>query len=497
MLWVQSTEDLPQWGIKKGDRFPFYVVDAHHHMGRENTHQNTPPRAYEFYSLLWFELQKMASEMHDADALRFLPVEVGPVESVGRVFNIRDHWHNNSHGWLVDRTIVFPYTDDYCKHGFPENASFHVSNDRIFRWTTQAPHSLRLIGFARIDPLDDENGRPGLAVGELERAILTLGLRGLKLHPLAQLFVDQLDQPVVRGVVRRAGELGIPTLFDSRNIATVERISEMVQTIQEEQSISSRWPRVILGHCGMSPGSPRLYEFLSHPLIFGETSTLHGKDVPLLFESARDNIHDPAHRWSEKLIFGTDYSFLSVQAADVILYLLSRDFPGDPSDIQRILAGNALSLVGRPFAPAARSRKRPRQFLLSESVSGLSVEIIQRAAETADALGWRLASLDFMRPPDGTWVSPDSFASGENGVYRDSCVMSLQRDGVLVHLWLRPQPGGGYCIGVVYVGRKHRVVTTESYAHGANESLSALLNASSMLLFSIDDLMLEIRRALS
>ena len=52
MLVVRAVEDQPEHVIKKGDLLRFYVVDAHHHMGREGSHQNTPGGAYSFYSLL-------------------------------------------------------------------------------------------------------------------------------------------------------------------------------------------------------------------------------------------------------------------------------------------------------------------------------------------------------------------------------------------------------------------------------------------------------------
>ncbi|MGY5852908.1 MAG: hypothetical protein RTU92_05015, partial [Candidatus Thorarchaeota archaeon] len=63
MLVVRAVESQPEIGIKSGDEFQLYIVDAHHHMGREKSHRNTPSGAYDFYALLWFELQKMAKTL--------------------------------------------------------------------------------------------------------------------------------------------------------------------------------------------------------------------------------------------------------------------------------------------------------------------------------------------------------------------------------------------------------------------------------------------------
>ena len=113
MLVVRAVEDQPVRGIKKGDEFRLYIVDAHHHMGREKGHQNTPAGAYEFYAQLWFEMQKKTQSLIDEDNLLFEPVRVEASHLVSKLFQSKSNWSRLDHGWLVDRTIVFPYTDDY------------------------------------------------------------------------------------------------------------------------------------------------------------------------------------------------------------------------------------------------------------------------------------------------------------------------------------------------------------------------------------------------
>ena len=76
MLIIQAIDDLPIYGIQKGDQFRLYIVDTHHHMGREGEHRNTPIGAYEFYTLLWFELKNMAEQLLDEDRLLFEPISI-------------------------------------------------------------------------------------------------------------------------------------------------------------------------------------------------------------------------------------------------------------------------------------------------------------------------------------------------------------------------------------------------------------------------------------
>ncbi|MHA1903731.1 MAG: amidohydrolase family protein [Candidatus Thorarchaeota archaeon] len=446
MLVVRAVEDQPNAGIKKGDKFRFYIVDSHHHMGREKSHRNTPPGAYDFFALLWFEMQRMARDLLDEDKLLFEPLDVIPTPFPSSCFDSKASWARMNHGWLVDRVIVFPFSDDYAISKGPESASFNVSNDKIAGWTTRAPHSTRLIGFARVDPQDGTKGTHNLAVRELKRAVSDLGLRGLKLHPLAQLFLDELDQDVTIRVVKAAGELGIPIIFDTRNIRTVVKIRNLVNIMRENPKYEKCLAqlKIILAHCGMSPGDARLYEALRDPILSADTSTLHGNDVPLLFRMAKDRLTGGGVHWSQKLLFGTDYSFLSVQAAELILHLLSRNFPGTLADVQRILGGNAMSIVQKPFSTSASEDRTPRQ-VSSKGAKGRTREKLESTILSHVSSGKiDIASLDFMLPPANTWPEPISLDNGGyNGIHFESYVIAMRsRDnGGEFHIWVRSHPG--------------------------------------------------------
>ncbi|MHA2024751.1 MAG: amidohydrolase family protein [Candidatus Thorarchaeota archaeon] len=438
MLVVRAVEDQPDHGVKKGEEFRLYIVDAHHHMGREKSHRNTPAGAYDFYASLWFEIQKQTQVLMEEDSLLFEPVSIEAPTLASRIFQSRDSWERLNHGWLVDRTVVFPYTDDYSSPEEPGAASFKVSNDKIASWTTRAPHSARLVGFARVNPLD----RGNTAVKELERSVNSLGLRGLKLHPLAQLFIDSIEEDASRNVVKRAGELGIPIIFDTRNIKTVVKIKRLVDSMRNDPLCgdSLKGLKIILAHCGMSPGDSRLFEAMKDSTIFAETSTLHDRDVPVLFETASGRLRT----WSEKLLFGTDFSFLSVQALDIIMYMLSRDFPGSLGDTQRVLAGNALSLLRSPFRTSSGKTGTPHEYLIRDNSLSIQRELENGLIGLLSKGQWNIGSLDPMIPPLGTWPEPSSIKNGgTNGVDQESFVLTMMSKDKTreLHLWIRRRPG--------------------------------------------------------
>jgi predicted TIM-barrel fold metal-dependent hydrolase len=79
----------------------------------------------------------------------------------------------------------------------------------------------RLVPMARVDPWDGE-----LARQQLTRAVAELGARGLFLHPAEEHF--RINDPRVRSLAQRAGELGVPIV-----VATgYHGLSEPVQITQ-------------------------------------------------------------------------------------------------------------------------------------------------------------------------------------------------------------------------------------------------------------------------
>jgi len=271
------------------------------------------------------------------------------------------------------------------------------------------------------------------------------------------------------------------------------KIKNLVESIRNDPECGTamRGLKVILAHCGMSPGDPRLYDVLRDPAIFAETSTLHDLDVPVLFETAFERLSQVDFSWSEKILFGTDFSFLSVQAADIILFLLSRDFPGTLADVQRILGGNSLSLIQRPFSTSAGVQMSPVEYVSRDIGGTKQIDLENSLLGLFSGDKWDLSSLDLMLPPTGTWPEPMKLSDGGfNGVYLDSYVMCLRSRDIdkEIHVWVRRTVGDSVSCSLLSTKGMARIDTVENASQSFNPVLIRSLSDHSTTLKSSDDL---------
>lgn len=92
----------------------------------------------------------------------------------------------------IDMSIIMPYSDD------PELVEYMARSVERF------PE--RLMAYARLNPAGGEE-----AINLLEKAVKTMGIKGLKLHPVGNLVHPAHESS--ENLIRKAGELGVPTLF--------------------------------------------------------------------------------------------------------------------------------------------------------------------------------------------------------------------------------------------------------------------------------------------
>jgi predicted TIM-barrel fold metal-dependent hydrolase len=95
----------------------------------------------------------------------------------------------------VERAIVFPNPN--------VGDMYPRMNDYIAKSVRKYPK--RLVGFGRVDPRRED------AIKELTRTKKSLGLTGLKLHPVVECF--RPDHPFFNKFFQQATKLGLPILF--------------------------------------------------------------------------------------------------------------------------------------------------------------------------------------------------------------------------------------------------------------------------------------------
>lgn len=217
---------------------------------------------------------------------------------------------------------------------------YYTSNASV-AWMV-ARHPDLLVGFASVNPL--ARG----AADELERAIVDLGLRGLKLGPMYQLYAP--DDATVFPVYERAQKLGIPVL-------THQGTSFLGRTADLEQSNPVRLDRVarafpnlklVIAHLGYPWGGEVVALLRKHPNIYADCSALTWR--PWFLFNTLLNAYE--YGVLDKILLGSDYPGVTTRAArDAVLDLAhmtdGTNLPRIPAErLQALVERDSLSILG-------------------------------------------------------------------------------------------------------------------------------------------------------
>ncbi|MEJ2251807.1 MAG: hypothetical protein P8Y97_19390 [Candidatus Lokiarchaeota archaeon] len=254
---------------------------------------------------------------------------------------------------FIDQAVVFPFQDTF-RDKSPE-ALYHSSNLNIARFTKKFPFSLKLIGYCRVDPTEGER-----AVNELRFAREQLGLRGLKLHPRSEGWVDKTATEVPVKVLIEAAKYSMPIIFDTRGKRTILDIGTLVARTRDV--IKNKYPKllrhfkVIIAHFAQgNVGDYDVYNTIVQPNTYGDLSMLHGEGAKNFFLDFQkwfkqtDRINIDGRDWSEYLLFATDYPYFGeMHAQKLLINLFNKEFfnnGGSIQDIKNILGLNQIKLL--------------------------------------------------------------------------------------------------------------------------------------------------------
>ena len=211
------------------------------------------------------------------------------------------------------------------------------TNDQIAELCAMSP---RLVGFASVDPHRDD------AIPELDRAIGTLGLKGLKLAPSMQEFYP--DDRKFYPLYERAAELGIPILFHAGMSWEPGSRMKYGQPIHFED-VAADLPslNIVLAHLAWPWVTEAVALALKYPNVHLDTSALY-------FDNPKDFLHFAMchqvplsvfeNSLRKQLLFGSNYPRVEIKnmaravrglgLSDDCLDLVFRD------NAERLLAGN-------------------------------------------------------------------------------------------------------------------------------------------------------------
>jgi predicted TIM-barrel fold metal-dependent hydrolase len=134
---------------------------------------------------------------------------------------------------------------------------------------TGAADPARFIGFASVNPA--WRG-PQAAVAELRRAVIDLGLAGLKLHPMYQHW-SPADRDLAFPLYQAAGQLCIPVMIHQAGSTRIDAALELGRpALLDDVGRCFRDLRVIVAHCGHPWVDEALFLLTKHPNFYALTS---------------------------------------------------------------------------------------------------------------------------------------------------------------------------------------------------------------------------------
>ncbi|MBN2151440.1 MAG: amidohydrolase family protein [Candidatus Lokiarchaeota archaeon] len=378
-----------------------YMVDAHSHVGYDVDSVNNPnPMApfgtIDFYKKTYLEVIKMtggAEWKFNSRGINyeFRIVPNPPVyeifkQAAERVDQYKQMLEKLENSWMFDYGVCFPFQDKYRAEN-PE-ALYRASNERISQVVTKFPVSLKMIGYCRVHP--DEGQK---ALDEIAHSVNVKGLRGLKLHPRSEQWLDHVNSQAAVNVLVQAAKFSLPVIFDTRGKESIYAIHDLTKATKAylERSAPALVPhlKVIVGHCAAGNfDDARTYKAISDTNNYGELSMIRSPEFDQFIVDFMKK--SPAGKsWSQHILFGSDFPyFFERHAKDIISFLLSKQFfdaGGTVEDIKNILGANLLRLLPDYSIPQRQTTAIPNPVAIHatggsvkalESVSQVIVEAI-------------------------------------------------------------------------------------------------------------------------
>jgi predicted TIM-barrel fold metal-dependent hydrolase len=275
---------------------------------------------------------------------------------------------------MIDQGVCFPFQDVF-RDKRPE-ALYRASNINVSRFTTRFPFSMKLIGYCRCDPMEGEK-----AVNEVRYAREELGLRGLKLHPRSEGWIDKISSQKAIQVLIEAASFSMPVIFDTRGRGSILQIGQLIESTRN--LLRTQYPdllphfKVIIAHFAQGNiDDYEVYNTIVQPNTYGDLSMLHGAGAGNFFESFRKWFQSGNKKridnrdWSEYLLFATDYPYFGdAHAQKLLKYIINKQFfdtGGTLQDVKNILGLNQLRVLPEYSLPLQQNQlKSPPSLIVS------------------------------------------------------------------------------------------------------------------------------------
>jgi predicted TIM-barrel fold metal-dependent hydrolase len=181
-------------------------------------------------------------------------------------------------------------------------AGIMVPNDAVAAFVETAGPDV--VGFLSVDPTD-----PG-APDEVERSAQDLGLVGVKLGPLYQ--GTSPSDPRVMRIFERASTLGLPVLIHQGAVfASAGRLAEANPILLDDVALAFPELKLIIAHMGHPWVNETAVVMRRHQNVFADLAAVHRR--PFMLTNALAAAKE--YGVMDKVLFGTDFPFTSVEAS--------------------------------------------------------------------------------------------------------------------------------------------------------------------------------------
>lgn len=224
---------------------------------------------------------------------------------------------HSRHAAAADRAVVLAFDAPY--------SGFVVPDDYVAEYVRR--DEKRLVGFCSIDP------QRGQVAERLDRAMQDLGLRGVKLGPTYQGF-DPLSADAFR-LYETIAERNLPIMWHQG--LTFVRRSIMAYALPHQiDQVAIRFPelRIVIAHMGHPWIGECVGVIRKHPNVYADISALTSR--PIQFQDALTLAGE--YRAGEKLLFGTDWPFDTIERTVDVLSAWASD-EGAPLVLRDVASG--------------------------------------------------------------------------------------------------------------------------------------------------------------
>ena len=365
----------------------FIVVDSSIHLGivRAGTNIRTfdPDRAFSYYSMVESQLHDFSSQY--PGAFKYLPRRAYDYLRKPRLLG--EFYHDSassSHtSWIADFLVVKPLIS--LGETMLPTLQQKANAESIYRWSSVPPYSPRLLHLQ--DMRLDRRTEPGWGC-VMRAADLQNILKGANRKDLLEFI--KAGKPIFV-------ELGPPSEIDP-----------LLEWLVLLKQAGLKTPNLILNVRNHKDWGKEITRLLDVPGSRVLTSGATISSISTLIRHMRKNQSDV--NWSKRLLFASAYpeTQFGDSVSEVFSYLLSRNLSAYPSEIQRILGGNMLSIL--PPRPRFYTyEENDASVVAEESLGKSAMNELARVMQLLDArkiLG--IASLDYMVDDDGARVHLDS-----------------------------------------------------------------------------------------